>query len=139
MVPACWLLGKVSMGGLGLGLLGRGGPPPAPPPAPLPRPPTCPARILALHSKRAQLVAHVSANKVILRRWEEGSVREWSAISYPNQVSGRWWRTWSALTAMPCWRCLLFTAFCPALAFSVFTAPYPTAASSIESTHQRND
>jgi hypothetical protein len=33
-----------------------------------------------------QLVAHVSANKVILRRWEEGSVREWSAISYPNQV-----------------------------------------------------
>ncbi|EFN59926.1 hypothetical protein CHLNCDRAFT_49364 [Chlorella variabilis] len=34
-----------------------------------------------------QLVAHVSANKVILRRWEEGSVREWSAISYPNQAS----------------------------------------------------
>lgn len=33
-----------------------------------------------------QLVAHVSANKVILRRWEEGSVREWSAISYPNQL-----------------------------------------------------
>lgn len=35
---------------------------------------------------RPQLVAHVSANKVILRRWEEGSVREWSAISYPNQA-----------------------------------------------------
>ena len=33
-----------------------------------------------------QLVAHVSANKVILRRWEEGSVREYSAISYPNAV-----------------------------------------------------
>ncbi|PRW60629.1 hypothetical protein C2E21_0788 [Chlorella sorokiniana] len=33
-----------------------------------------------------QLVAHVSANKVILRRWEEGNVREWSAISYPNQL-----------------------------------------------------
>ncbi len=37
-------------------------------------------------SYHPQLVAHVSANKVILRRWDEGSVREWSAISYPNQV-----------------------------------------------------
>lgn len=37
-----------------------------------------------------QLVAHVSANKVILRRWEEGNVREWSAISYPNQASAQW-------------------------------------------------
>ena len=41
-----------------------------------------------------QLVAHVSANKVILRRWEEGNVREWSAISYPNQVG---WERWGAI------------------------------------------
>lgn len=33
-----------------------------------------------------QFVAHVSAYKVILRRWEEGAIGEWSAISYPNQL-----------------------------------------------------
>ncbi|KAK9863401.1 hypothetical protein WJX84_008631 [Apatococcus fuscideae] len=33
-----------------------------------------------------QLVAHVSAFKVILRRWEEGHVAERSAIPYPDKV-----------------------------------------------------
>ncbi|CAK0785547.1 hypothetical protein CVIRNUC_008757 [Coccomyxa viridis] len=33
-----------------------------------------------------QLVAHVSAYQVILQRWEEGHIEEWSAISYPNEL-----------------------------------------------------
>lgn len=33
-----------------------------------------------------QLVAHVSAYKVIITRWDRGAVGEWSAISYPNTV-----------------------------------------------------
>jgi len=33
-----------------------------------------------------QLVAHVSAYKVILRQWREGSKRERSAIAYPDAV-----------------------------------------------------
>lgn len=38
-----------------------------------------------------QLVAHMATNKIILKRWEEGNVREWSAITYPNQAGGRLW------------------------------------------------
>ena len=41
-----------------------------------------------VHASVTQLVAHVFTNKVILKRWEEGGVREWSAISYPTQVGG---------------------------------------------------
>ncbi|KAL6771932.1 hypothetical protein ACKKBG_A28340 [Auxenochlorella protothecoides x Auxenochlorella symbiontica] len=33
-----------------------------------------------------QLVAHVSAYKVIISRWDRGAVGEWSAISYPNTL-----------------------------------------------------
>ncbi|KAK9816448.1 hypothetical protein WJX72_000464 [[Myrmecia] bisecta] len=33
-----------------------------------------------------QLVAHVSAYKVILSRWEQGDSAEWSAISYPDKL-----------------------------------------------------
>ncbi|KAK9824987.1 hypothetical protein WJX81_003806 [Elliptochloris bilobata] len=33
-----------------------------------------------------QLVAHVSAYRVILARWAEGEVNEWSAISYPDAL-----------------------------------------------------
>lgn len=33
-----------------------------------------------------QLVAHVSAYKVIIARWDKGAVGEWSAISYPNTL-----------------------------------------------------
>lgn len=33
-----------------------------------------------------QFVAHVSAYRVILKRWEEGAIEEWSAISYPNKL-----------------------------------------------------
>ena len=31
-----------------------------------------------------QLVAHTSAIKVAIRRWEEGELEAWSAISYPD-------------------------------------------------------
>ncbi|KAK9802650.1 hypothetical protein WJX73_000703 [Symbiochloris irregularis] len=33
-----------------------------------------------------QLVAHVSAYRVILARWEAGDLNEWSAISYPDKL-----------------------------------------------------
>jgi hypothetical protein len=33
-----------------------------------------------------QFVAHVSAYRVILRRWEEGALGEWSAVSYPDKL-----------------------------------------------------
>ena len=33
-----------------------------------------------------QLVAHVCAYRVILKRWEEGAVEEWSAVSYPDKL-----------------------------------------------------
>ena len=33
-----------------------------------------------------QLVAHVSAYKVILRQWEQGAIDQVSAISYPDHI-----------------------------------------------------
>lgn len=33
-----------------------------------------------------QLVAHVSAYRVIIKRWTEGHVEEWSQISFPDQL-----------------------------------------------------
>ncbi|CAL8467388.1 g6925 [Coccomyxa elongata] len=33
-----------------------------------------------------QLVAHVSAYRVILKRWEAGDLDEWSAITYPDKL-----------------------------------------------------
>lgn len=33
-----------------------------------------------------QYVAHVSAYRVILKRWEEGATAEWSAVSYPDKL-----------------------------------------------------
>jgi len=35
-----------------------------------------------------QLVAHVSAYRVILERWDAGELHEWSAISYPDKLLG---------------------------------------------------
>lgn len=33
-----------------------------------------------------QFVAHVSSYRVILKRWEEGAIGEWSAVSYPDKL-----------------------------------------------------
>lgn len=33
-----------------------------------------------------QLVAHVSAYRVILAKWEDGDLQEWSAITYPDRL-----------------------------------------------------
>ena len=33
-----------------------------------------------------QYVAHVSAYKVILTRWQEGATAEWSAVTYPDKL-----------------------------------------------------
>jgi hypothetical protein len=33
-----------------------------------------------------QLVAHVSAYRVIIKRWEEGHIEEWSQISFPDGI-----------------------------------------------------
>lgn len=33
-----------------------------------------------------QLVAHVTANRVILKLWDEGSIDQWSAVSYPDKL-----------------------------------------------------
>lgn len=33
-----------------------------------------------------QFVAHVSAYRVILRRWEEGAIGEWSVVTYPDKL-----------------------------------------------------
>ena len=35
-----------------------------------------------------QFVAHVSSYRVILKRWEEGAINEWSAVSYPDKLPG---------------------------------------------------
>lgn len=33
-----------------------------------------------------QFVAHVFAYRVVLKRWEEGSINEWSALPYPDKL-----------------------------------------------------
>lgn len=33
-----------------------------------------------------QLVAHVSAYKVVMRSWDEGDVNAWSSVTYPNTL-----------------------------------------------------
>lgn len=33
-----------------------------------------------------QLVAHVSAYKVVMKAWDEGNVEAWSAVTYPNTL-----------------------------------------------------
>lgn len=33
-----------------------------------------------------QLVAHVSGNRVVLRRWEEGDLTAWSSLPYPDRL-----------------------------------------------------
>ena len=35
-----------------------------------------------------QFIAHVSAYRVILKRWEEGATGEWSAVSFPDTLMG---------------------------------------------------
>ncbi|GAB4822370.1 hypothetical protein N2152v2_009416 [Parachlorella kessleri] len=39
-----------------------------------------------VHPLLLQLVAHVSAYSVILKRWEEGAVDEWSVVPYPDKL-----------------------------------------------------
>lgn len=47
------------------------------------------ADLLESHSMEPlllQLVAHVSAYRVIIKRWEEGHIEEWSQISFPDRL-----------------------------------------------------